>query len=490
MKQKRTVLALSVLATIGIIAFFTFRVNQPISRSFRSVYRDFAVGGGRDTSPQEQAEDLWQAWVDKETDKTIKLMLAARKKHDRNAPLVEESQLAEWRTNIHVNMTKYADMMKEKYPSPAAMEASGDGISDEVKIEDVPSERYIGPQTVEALMQAFDEKYDRPHLATVDEEYPRAEWLAMLLDKGVTFGDYGDYSLFMNERWNLVSFEENGQWRWGVKGVPQTDDWETFKDAYIDRKAWEFQQIYLARQADPDEFGGLFTGPDDRTYLPGRANRVYVQRGERSAFFHGTPLTQKQEWDIMLQGKHPEGYEIIYIDESGTVLSEPPPPIPPPTGEERRQLEAWLKRGESQQTSNGSDQTSEDWDDWDGGGQDRPSGNETVSAEAQATQKRFERAQAEALESATKSEVEIEANLKKELIPEPPTAESVETQLSERFSPERLEKAREVLERYGPEEGMRRLREDDPEVAAHYERGRRDRNPAESETEEPENPTR
>ena len=42
----------------------------------------------------------------------------------------------------------------------------------------------------------------------------------------------------------------------------------------------------------------------------------------------------------MLQGKHPEGYEIIYIDENGTILSEPPPPIPPPTGEERRQLGA------------------------------------------------------------------------------------------------------------------------------------------------------
>ena len=107
----------------------------------------------------------------------------------------------------------------------------------------------------------------------------------------------------------------------------------------------EFQQIYAARQADPDEFGGLFTGPDGRTYLPGRANRVYVQRKGRSAFFHGELLTQKQQWDIMLQGKHPEGYEIIYIDENGTVLSEPPPPIPPPTGEERRQLEAWLNRG-------------------------------------------------------------------------------------------------------------------------------------------------
>ena len=195
-------------------------------------------------------------------------------------------------------------------------------------VRTVPPERYTGPQTVEALMEAFDEKFDRPYLdRKVDEKYPRAEWLAILLEKGVMFGDYGDYSLFMNERWNLVSFEENGQWRWGVKGVPQTDDWETFKAAYVDRKAWEFQQIYAARQADPDEFGGLFTGPDGRTYLPGRADRVYVERGKKSAFFHGAPLTELQQGLIILLGIHPSGYEIVYIDENGTILSKRPRPI-------------------------------------------------------------------------------------------------------------------------------------------------------------------
>ena len=176
MKSKKTVLALSLLATISIIAFFVFRVNQPTFRFPTSVARDFMAGGGLGTSPQKESEDLWQAWVNKKTDKTIKLRLAALRKHSPSASPVEASRLAEWRTNIHARMTKHADMMKEKYLSPAAMEASGDGISDEVKIEDVPSERYTGPQTVEALMAAFDEKYDRPHLGKVDEKYPRAEW--------------------------------------------------------------------------------------------------------------------------------------------------------------------------------------------------------------------------------------------------------------------------------------------------------------------------
>ena len=494
MKHKRTVLALSLLATIGIIAFFVLRVNRPTFRFPASIAGDFVAGGGRGTSHQKQSEDPWQAWVEKQTDETTKNMVAANKKHKQIKYPPEASEIAKWRTKIHAYMTKHADMMKEKYPSPAAMEANGDGLSTEVTVtvEDVPSERYTGPQTVEALMEAFD-VYDRSGYtdalaASADEKYPRAEWLALLLEKGAVFGYYGDYSLFMNLRQNLVSFEEEGDWRrWGEETF---DDWEAFKDTYIDRMVWEEQQIAAERQSDPSVFGGLFTGPDKRTYLPGRANRVYVQREGRSASFHGAPLTQKQEWDIMLQGKHPEGYEIIYVDENGTILSEAPPPIPPPTGEERRQMEAWLKRGESQQTSDMPDQTSEDWDDWDSGGQDRPSGDETMSAKAQDVQKQFERAQAEALERATKGDTEIGAELEKQLTPELLTTEGVETELSGRFSPERLEKAREVLGRYGPEEGMRRLREDDPEVAAQVERQRRNRNPAESETEEPENPTR
>ena len=189
----------------------------------------------------------------------------------------------------------------------------------------MPLARYTGPQTVEALMEAFDDKYDRPYLdRRVDEKYPRAEWLAMLLEKGFMFGDYGDYSGLMNERWNLIHLEEEGGWVKGTRGVPPTDDWETFKVAYIDRVVWEEQQIQAARRIDPDVFGGLFTGPDKRTYLPGRPDRVYVERSRKSAFFHGAELTMLQQSMIILLGIHPMGYEIIYIDENGTILSKRP----------------------------------------------------------------------------------------------------------------------------------------------------------------------
>ena len=59
--------------------------------------------------------------------------------------------------------------------------------------------------------------------------------------------------------------------------------------------------------------------------------------------------------------------------------------------------------------------------------------------------------------------------------PEPsalPTAEELEATLKEHLSTEQFERAMSNLDRYGPEEGLRRLRENDPEVAKQIERHR------------------
>ena len=56
--------------------------------------------------------------------------------------------------------------------------------------------------------------------------------------------------------------------------------------------------------------------------------------------------------------------------------------------------------------------------------------------------------------------------------PDSPTVEKLEADLREQFSPERFERAMSTLERYGPEEGLRRLKESDPEVAKQVEKAR------------------
>ena len=55
-------------------------------------------------------------------------------------------------------------------------------------------------------------------------------------------------------------------------------------------------------------------------------------------------------------------------------------------------------------------------------------------------------------------------------IPAFPTDAGLETQLRERFSSQRFDTATQTLHRYGPEEGLRRLKVSDPEVATHIER--------------------
>ena len=509
MKQKKILLGLSLSIFLVLVAFFAFRENwQAIpptkdasssrlnaassraSTGRAKLKPNHAADGSKQSDDSWQWVDSWEAWVDGATEQFMEDLLELTKANPMSAQGLA-AQRASFRAGFEAQVQGWKEAGLTK--PPASIPKLAGFEEEESTVTVIEPEKYTGPQTVEAVMEAFDEMYGKGHtdgFAEVDEEYPRQQWLAMFLETGCMVGDYSDYTRYMGLRSNLARFERDGDWKDGMIGVPPTDDWETFKTAYIDRKAWENQQVDATRQIDPSVMGGAFMGPDDRTFLPYSEGRVYVQRKERGASFFGETLSQKQQWDIMLQGKHPEGYEIIYVDENGTILSEPPPPIPPPTGEERHQLETWLKRGENQPPqppSDAADQTAEDWDIRE---QDSLSRDKTVRAEAQAAQKQFERAQAEALEHATKSDTEIGAGLEKQLTPELPTAADIDTQLSERFSPERLEKARQVLERYGPEEGMRRLREDDPEVAAQVEQTRRDRNPTESETDEPENPTR
>ena len=54
--------------------------------------------------------------------------------------------------------------------------------------------------------------------------------------------------------------------------------------------------------------------------------------------------------------------------------------------------------------------------------------------------------------------------------PELPSEENLDTVLRQQFSPERFSRAMNTLNQYGPEEGLRRLKHSDPEVAKRIER--------------------
>lgn len=120
--------------------------------------------------------------------------------------------------------------------------------------------KYIGPQNARKLMQALNADYNRGHSKTevsihpkgtgikttnygstftereIDARYAREEWLQHLLDRGVTIENFGDYARHLSKRHTLALLEDNPHLRQsGIFGIPPTQDWETYKMAYIDK---------------------------------------------------------------------------------------------------------------------------------------------------------------------------------------------------------------------------------------------------------------
>ncbi len=73
-------------------------------------------------------------------------------------------------------------------------------------------------------------------------------------------------------------------------------------------------------------------------------------------------------------------------------------------------------------------------------------------------------------DEATPQQTDIESFVPSPKNPELPTQKRLETALRAQFSPDRFNRAMKTLNQYGPQEGLRRLKDSDPEVAKQVER--------------------
>lgn len=138
--------------------------------------------------------------------------------------------------------------------------------------------KYTGPQNAQELMEALDADYNQSLVKTrvsisgkftaktkragkvtgtktttyssdltlseIDTRYPRAEWLQLLLDKGITIDDSLKYASLLSKRYTLALLEDNPDLQQsGFLGIPPTDDWETYRAAYIDKLVNEHTKI-------------------------------------------------------------------------------------------------------------------------------------------------------------------------------------------------------------------------------------------------------
>lgn len=132
-----------------------------------------------------------------------------------------------------------------------------ESIESRVPGPDTTPEEYEGPQTVKALMNAFDAAYNQKfskarvmasfadgvsyssELAIrgeIDARHSRGEWLRMLLQRGITIENFNDYRIYLSKRHTLAFLEDNPDLREiGFLGMPLTDDREAYKVAYIDK---------------------------------------------------------------------------------------------------------------------------------------------------------------------------------------------------------------------------------------------------------------
>ena len=206
----------------------------------------------------------------------------------------------------------------------------------------VKTERYTGPQTVEALMKTFDARYsshertttseilhgEKRHiaftLADMDTKYPREEWLQMLLNRGIAIENFKTYSEYLNIRSDLI-----------LEEFYTENDWEIVKASYIDTLIQEHQLITEANQANPEMEEWIVIGENAVPQVPGR---IYVQKTESTAdIWHttrattnsengehisvkGPELSDKQKLHLLNTRVPPAGWKVVYVDENGTPI--------------------------------------------------------------------------------------------------------------------------------------------------------------------------
>ena len=299
---------------------------------------------------------------------------------------------------------------------------------------------------------------------SADEKYPQRDWLEMLLNRGIVIENYDDYSGYMAARAALVKLEnEPEMWKSDVFGLPPTDDWETFKAAFIERKIWEYEVFRNAIQSDPEVNSGVFTGPNKQKFLPMKPGRVYVKRKENGAVFIGSKLSDAQQDDLFYNGIHPDGYEIIFIDDNGERLPEIPPPM----------LSDSVLETENIQLQ--EDMSTEIWE---------------IQAD-HVEEKNAQILQNEVEEYGLTSDIDEEFDafleslstddlkaLEKfmmegfsESVQTPQALDTpIETELRKQFSQADITEAMEKLKRFGVEEGTRKLFDENPEFATYLQK--------------------
>ncbi len=490
MKHKRLYILLLILFAFGITLFLFFRLSSPNGLvkyvlpssedsneaallRLHPLASDTAI-----KATHKETVETWEEWIDARTEAWLGVQVL-------HGVLKTPAEIRAKRPKIREGVRKLAEMFKPYLDKPPTVGGKPPWhlIPGATSPIIVPPKKYEGPQTVEGLMEAFDAKYVEfyPDANSYDDYYSRSEWIQMLLDKGMHFENRDDYNVLLNIRGWVINAESNPEW-WteGKGGVSPTDNFETYKNEYIDRQIWQ-QEIYKrVTTEDPTATGVRFFDDRPDKYLVTSPNTLYVNRDGSAIRFWGTGakarLTDEQQRLLIEEGVHPEGVDVVYVDNDYNILSEKPPPFDMETyirsymtdeqlEEEAIELEEFGKMletfeegttfPEEQFRGNEEEVWSTRFD------------AETATHEAMAKVEfeRFQDSMRQRKEFETMADKDVSRELAKQF-----SKQFLSKHSLKQGNSKQLENALELMFQHGFEEGFRRVRQDSPSIADQLER--------------------
>ena len=504
MRYKKTFILVSIIVVIGLVSFFIFNFHPGLVQNVLPFTQDKDAAALLRLHPlasdaaikatHTQNVDTWEEWIDARTEAWLGVQVL-------HGFLKTKAEIDAKRPDTRAGVADIAERFKPYLDKPPTVGGKPPwhllpGVTSPIFL---PPKKYEGPQTVEGLTEAFDAKYVElyPDASEYDAYYPRSEWIQMLLDKGMQFENRDDYNVLLNIRGWVINAESRPEW-WteGKAGVTPTDNFETYKNAYIERQMWQQEVYKRVTIEDPTATGVRFFDDRPDKYLVSRLNTLYVNRDGPGTRTWGTGpkavLTEEQYTLLIEEGIHPEGLTVIYVDNDYNILSEKPPPFDRDAyidsqmtnkqrEEEKMALEMFgeiVKKAEADPTF--SDR--QFWGTEEVGNRFDVKTAEAIEAAArEAAKSEYEKfaGRMRQLESfSTMSDTEIEKQLerqfRKQFLPEHPIEQL------EQITPERLERALGTLFQHGFEDGMRMIRKDNAALADTLERhfGKRAKPPA------------
>ncbi len=304
---------------------------------------------------------------------------------------------------------------------------------------------------VRAVMQKFDSKFRASPLdrnEKIEQFFPTDEWLQKLLDMGIVIDDFSAYSGHLNDRWTYYHAQNQPEMLSSMKYRFRLDEdasWDKVVDTGIRFYEKLHNRAEEAMTADPLVYGGQMGR--DEVFIPFRLKTVYVRD---SSISYGTGVPEwvgrelsDREAGLPPSRELPKDIDIIYLDEKGQPIKDR---VPPSGGDVER-----FSRGETDTVFDSANGQSPLADDFDNSFPDDLPPSDTESYE-------FEKPNVP----------QSVADFEKQFSPE-----GIEAELSKGLPTDPADKAQQLIDQYGTEEGLRRLRESDPDAARRFERERR-----------------